>query len=378
MDMSDGGTAAARTPSAVAADGERWREVVTEVGSEVAAPLTGALDRIDALVATGRIDKANLRALREEVATARRTGMLAQQLIRFASSPVRQTHERLALADMLNRVVDERAGDRQPRGIAVKASLKPVDVLVDPSLLFGLLDAMVEWTLSQARSPIEFSIDMKAWPVHARLRCHFAYRAADAFDAHGATPAPVPALDSLAWRLVEQTAWAMGLPLTRTIRGGDVRLVLEFPRTAAEPLEGVSAVDLHDGLELSGGTRPLAGSHVLVVASRRDMRVRIRDAIRHIGLVIDLVASVDEARDFCRDSLPHAIIVEGILSGERLTALRSAITAQVPDFPFIEIVEEGGAFAMSGFGGAPMGRVGREAIESALPSVLMFELSRTL
>jgi hypothetical protein len=77
MDMSDGGTAAARTPSAVAADSERWREVVTEVGSEIAAPLTGALERIDALVATGRIDKANLRALREEVATARRTGMLA-------------------------------------------------------------------------------------------------------------------------------------------------------------------------------------------------------------------------------------------------------------------------------------------------------------
>jgi hypothetical protein len=33
---------------------------------------------------------------------------------------------------------------------------------------------------------------------------------------------------------------------------------------------------------------------------------------------------------------------------------------------------------MSGFSGADMGRVGREAIESALPSVLMFELSRGL
>ena len=46
--------------------------------------------------------------------------------------------------------------------------------------------------------------------------------------------------------------------------------------------------------------------------------------------------------------------------------------------PFIEIIEEGSTFAMSGFGGAPMGRVGRDAIESALPSVLMFELSRAL
>jgi len=115
-----------------------------------------------------------------------------------------------------------------------------------------------------------------------------------------------------------------------------------------------------------------------VVASRREMRVRIRDAIRHMGLVVDLVSSVEEAGDFCRDSLPHAIIVEGILAGERLGQLRSEICADVPGFPFVEIIEEGSSFAMSGFSGSEMGRVGRDAIESALPSVLMFELSRGL
>jgi DNA-binding NtrC family response regulator len=117
---------------------------------------------------------------------------------------------------------------------------------------------------------------------------------------------------------------------------------------------------------------------VLVIASRRDMRVRVRDAIRHLGLAVDMVSSIDEATEFCRDGLPHAIIVEGILSGERLKQLRAEIHAEVPDFPFIEIIEEGASFAMSGFGGAAMGRVGRDAIESALPSVLMFELSRSL
>ena len=106
------------------------------------------------------------------------------------------------------------------------------------------------------------------------------------------------------------------------------------------------------------------------------MRVRVRDAIRHMGLVIDLVSSVDEAHDFCREGLPHAIIVEGILNGERLRQLRAQICAELPDFPFVEIIEEGSAFAMSGFGGASMGRVGRDALESALPSVLMFELTR--
>ena len=54
------------------------------------------------------------------------------------------------------------------------------------------------------------------------------------------------------------------------------------------------------------------------------------------------------------------------------------MTADAPDLPFINIIEEGNAFQMSGFDGASMGHVGRDAIESALPSVLLFELSRTL
>ena len=88
--------------------------------------------------------------------------------------------------------------------------------------------------------------------------------------------------------------------------------------------------------------------------------------------------AIDEANDFCHEGVPHAIIVEGILNGEKFRQLRAEITASYPDFPFIEIVEEGSAFSMSGFGGATMGRVGRDAVDSALPSVLMFELSRTI
>jgi hypothetical protein len=117
---------------------------------------------------------------------------------------------------------------------------------------------------------------------------------------------------------------------------------------------------------------------VLVVASRRDLRLRIRDAIRHLGLVVDLVASVDEAVDFCRDSLPHAIVTEAVLGSQRLRTLRHYMRERVPEFAFIEIIEEGASFAVSGFDGTATARVGRDAIESALPPVLTFELSRTL
>jgi hypothetical protein len=378
MDMSDINRSAAPSQAVAAdtADGDRWRQLVNTVGTEIAMPLTSALERIHTLTTSGRIDKASLRALREEVEVARRAGMVAQQLTRFASARLRQSHERLTLADTLKAVLRHRARETEARGITLKPSLKPADVIVDASLLFSLLNTVLDWSLLHSRSEIHFAVDMKVWPAHARLSCRFAHRPADELD-DGAT-AHAPQLDSLVWRLVEQTAWTMGLPLSRTVNNGEALLTIEFPRTAHDSMEDVSAIELDQGFSLSSNSRPLAGSHVLVVASRREMRVRVRDAIRHMGLIVDLVSSVEEASDFCREGLPHAIIVEGILHGERLRQLRAEIGAELPEFPFIEIIEEGASFAMSGFDGASMGRVGRDAIENALPSVLMFELSRAL
>ncbi|MEP6876245.1 MAG: hypothetical protein ABI887_17965, partial [Burkholderiales bacterium] len=91
------------------ADQDRWRVLVAEIGAEIAAPLTAALERINTLTSTGRIDKQGLRTLREEVEAARQIGMIGQQLTRFASGRLRQTHERLQLADVLNGTLAHRA-----------------------------------------------------------------------------------------------------------------------------------------------------------------------------------------------------------------------------------------------------------------------------
>ena len=92
MDMADLDRSAATRASSVPddpVDGERWRELVSSVGREIAMPLTAALERIHALIGSGKIDRASLRALREEVEAARRAGMIAQQLARYASGRLR-------------------------------------------------------------------------------------------------------------------------------------------------------------------------------------------------------------------------------------------------------------------------------------------------
>ena len=384
MDMSEmGRTAAAanRTANAMpgaalpANDGERWHELVAQIGAEIAAPLTTALERINTLTSTGRIDRLGLRALRNEVEAARQAGMIGQQLTRFASGRLRQSRERLQLADVLNGILSHRSRETQARGITLKPVLKPAEVIVDASLLFSLLNSMLDWALVNARSQIDFMIDFKTWPAHARLTCRFAHRLIDDLDDGARVVAP-QGLDSLPWRLLEQTAWTMGLLVARNDEGHVCVLTLEFPIAASHELQGLSTLEINDGFAPSTNSQPLAGSHVLVIASRREVRVQIRDALRNMSLIIDFVNSVDEAVGFCREGLPHAIIIEAIQSGDRFAQFRDEISAEVPDFVFIEIVEEGNAFELSNFSGTNVARVGRDVLANSLPPALIFELSK--
>ena len=367
------GAPRAHTPDA----DQRWHELVSQLGMEIAEPLTAALERIHLLTSTGQIDRAGLRALRDEVERARQAGMIGQQLTRFASGRVRQSHEVLQLEEVLKGVLTLRSRETQARGIALKPQLKSARVIVDGPLLFSLLNAILDWALANAHAHIAFKVDFKTWPVHARLTCRFANRPADQVD-DSVTVASLPRLDSLTWRLIEQTCWTMSLVVERKDQDGVTSLVIEFPQTVGEEMEGLSATEVDETSTQSGNSKALAGSHVLVVASRREMRVLIRDALRNMSMLVDFVSSIDEAASFCREGLPHAIIVESIQKGGRFAHFRDEIMAEVPDFVFIEILEQGSTFEMTGTNGAAMARIGRDVITSALPAALMFELSRGL
>ncbi|MGL6108987.1 MAG: hypothetical protein ACRC2B_02695, partial [Rubrivivax sp.] len=88
------------------------------------------------------------------------------------------------------------------------------------------------------------------------------------------------------------------------------------------------------------------------------------------------VNTVDEAREFCRDGLPHAIIFESALAGETFRKLRAEWISAVPTLAFIEIGEQGREVALGDLGDHRATRIGRDMIESALPSALMLELAK--
>lgn len=363
---------------------ERYRALIAQIGSEIGAALSSALERVTALATTGKIDRPGLRALRDEIELARRVGMMGQQLARFASGRIRQSPETLSLTQLARDVLAQRGREIAARGIELRQALRPVEVIVDATLLHTLLQALVDWTLEHAREAVEFRIDLRPWPPHARLSCQFSRRPPAEVDGAGVVArhdadGPDSPLDSLSWRLVQQIAWSLQLGLER-IDGPDgvSAVTLDFPKTVSEELEGVSAVEIDQGFGVSDNSKPLAGAQVLVLALRRDLRTDIREATRHMGLMVDFVSSVDEADEFCREALPQAVIYESALAGQRFEKLRASIEAEVPGFVFIEISPEGDGFALSNEGQRRHATIGRDAVLGSLPSALIFELSRTL
>jgi len=363
-----------------------WRELIGQIGSDVGQVLSSALERVTVLATTGKIDRAGLRALREEIEQARRVGMIGQQLARFASGRIRQSPEQVQLTQMLRDVLVQRGREATAREIELRQALRPAEVVVDATLLHALLQALTDWGLEHARGAIDFRVDMRAWPQIARLSCQFTHGngatgtglpEVSASTAPRDDPPPSP-LDSMSWRLVQQVAWTLGLGIERIDSPGRTSLSLDFPNTVHQQIEGVTAVEIDQDFGVSDNSKPLAGNHILVLAARRDLRADLREATRHMGLVVDFVNTVEEAEEFCRDALPHGIVYESALAGDRFDRLRASLCGEMPSFVFIEIAEEGVGFELSGEGGNTQAVVGRETVLQSLPSALIFELSRSM
>ncbi|MDE2402297.1 MAG: hypothetical protein KGL90_11595 [Burkholderiales bacterium] len=359
------------------AEAPPWHELLAQVGRELAEPLTVALERVTTLAATGRIDRNGLRALRDEVERARQAGIWCQQISRLASGRVRQSHERVHLTHTAQSVLAHRARELHTRGIHIVQSLQPVEVQLDASMLHGLLNALVEWWLVGARGVVDVRIDTRAWPANGRLVCKFQHRPADLSDGLPAD-APNPALDSMAWHLLEQTAHSLGLVCERQVDNTQAQLTLEFPRTVNALMESEASQAPDSGFGDSVNSKPLAGSHVLVVAARRDVRVLVRESIKSMGMVVDFVNSVAEAVAFCREGLPHAIVVESNLRNQKFEHLVTSLRHEVPEFVFIELLDEGSTFEISSISQTGMARVGKDAVATSLPSALVYELSRIM
>ena len=374
MDLSDLPPSPGKPPVPGATSGDAFRELLGQLGREVVAPMTAALERVNAFATTGRIDRASLRALRDEIECARRLGLSGQQISRFASGRVQPKHARLNLTQSLRDALAQRSRETASRGIDLRQDLQPAEIMIDASMCAALLQAVLDWSFEHARSHIEFRIDIKSWPVQARLSCRFAYIPAD--EVANAATTGAERLETIAWQLLLRLAHCLNLRVQREDRHGSTQLTLEFPQTVTEGLTTLTLLDLDAAPGAPPNSQPMVGRHVLVIASRRETRNAVRETLRSMGLMIDYVASVEEAREFCNGGLPHAIVYEAALAGEHFRKLRTEWTREVPSLAFIEITEQGRELKVCDLGGQRTSRVGRDVLVGALPGALSFELAK--
>lgn len=364
---------------AEALDRPSMGDVVARIAAEVSGPLTQALDRVAALTATGRIDRAGLQSLRDEIEGARRVGMRGQQIARFAAGTVQQRLERLDLTRILRDVLDEQVA--QSSAVAGRPILCAAEVMGDASLVHAVLQAAAGWSAPLARASIDWRLELASWPVRARVQCRFAHGAADLAPAEPAedhSPAAGTArlerLDTLDWLLLQYTAHMASVLVRRVDGPSHTSLTLEFVNTVNDTLEGASAVELDS--EPGAAAPLLTGSQVLVLAARREARSLVRAAMHGHELFIDYVPSVEAARQYCEDGAPQVLLFESSFRTEALHQMLDRLQAGGPGLALIEITPTGHGCEMGGPSGHDITRIGADGLRQMLPSVMLLELAR--
>ena len=356
-------------------------DVVARIAAEVTGPLTAALARVRALAGSGSIDRPGLLALRDEIDSARRASLRGQQIARFAGARVQPGLERIDLGRLLRGVLTEQAMQANASAVGSRQTLGAAEVMGDPSLVRALLQAAADWSVGLAHSPVEWRLDILPWPVRARVQCRFAHCAPDlaptdlplSTAAGTAVTRRLDRLDSIDWLLIQYTAHIVGVMVHRDDGPSHCTLVLEFINTVNDTLEGASAVALDD----AGSAAPLmAGSQVLVLATRRDARQQVRAALHGHDLVIDHVPSVDAASHYCAEGAPQVLVYEASFDGAPLSALCDRLDLLTPGVALIEIVPAGHGCEMGGPTGHRVSRIGAESLRPMLASVMLLELAR--
>lgn len=346
---------------------DHWPTLISGLADQITEGVSALQHQIDLLLTRGRISKLEHRALSIPAERIKVSGVSAQQINRFYSGRIRQSHEKVDMAQLVEGVLQERKQELGILGIALRRKLKPVEVLIDPTVAHTLVNAVLDWGLPFG-SRVDVRMDLNAWPQHAR----FLMRVSN----DGVPPSSAVSADSLSWMLIRQIALAAGgIEVERELDDEGVSFTAMFTRTV-QAVDGISAVDLSD--EHSSMFKSLSGTYVLTISPSLQIRADVRDALREIGIVSDSVVDFNQAREAIKSRMPNLIIVDSEIKDEAFESFRRDLLREVFEFPFVEISPDDSSFDMSGFGEFSMAKVGRGNIREALGTAVMFELAKMM
>ncbi len=348
---------------------EHAPQLLASAAEQIGDALQALQSGVDQLQSQQRLGPQGQLALGVPLGRIKRLTFVMQQLNRFHSGRIRQSHEKVDLARLAEDSLQERRKEFALLGIEMRRKLKPVDVLIDPAVAHAFLNALLDWALPLGRR-IDVRVDVNHWPPHARLQVRV--------HGDGAPPSSMPtSLDNLDWALVRQiAATASGIDLQREITPDGITTTALFQRTA-QSVDGISAIELSTE-EQSSMFKSLQSVYALVISPSLQIRADVRDALREIGVIADSVVDLQQASDAIGHRTPNVIVIDAALKGVDFDVFRREVLGLTMDMPFVEISPDDSSFDMSGFGEMAMAKVGRGNIREALGTAVMFELAKTM
>jgi hypothetical protein len=324
---------------------------------------------------TRSISRTSIEALIQAVDGAHQIALRSQQLSRVAGGRLRQSHERLSLSTVMAQVLKDNLARLRRAGVDLRPRMRTVEIIVDPGLLIGLLEAALDWAAERGHR-VTVGLEIKNWPEHALL----SFKSDQHVAAAGDEQQPKPPEDSLHWYLLLQIAQSMGVMVDRFLAPDHSLLTLEFPRTVKQ-LEGMTAVEMDAGGEsqfsaFHSESRPLAGHRLLLVTNDEKLRRELRNICDGMGLVLDTTPTVAQAVRFCELDKPHMVLIDAHLRDEKFEELREDLLRSDVNFPFVEIAKESNVVQVAGWMGDRISRISRDAMAKQLPSILVMELAR--
>ena len=314
------------------------------------------------------ISRTELATLRSALVGAGRIARQSQQLSRLASGRLRQSHERLALQELVAQVLKESAKRLRALGVEVEPHLRTVEIIVDPGLLVSLLETAVDWAAARGQR-IQVWLDIKNWPEHAVLLLKVKQTIS------AGEQGPRDDEDCLDWFLLVQVAQAMGVMVEREVIGDQSMLTIEFPRTVRQ-LEGLTAIEVDVGDSMHSETRPLAGHRLLLISDDERLKRELLEVCDNMGVVLDSTPTTKQAVRFCELDPPHMVVIDEKLHDKRFDELRQDLLDHNVNFPFIEIAEGHNIVEVASWMGDRMSRISRDSLRGQLPSILAMELAK--
>lgn len=352
------------------------------IGAELAAPVTRMAQALEALRASPASTDPAFAELEAAIEQAHQLALRSQQVARLAAGRLRQSHEKLALHAILHDVLLEHHASFMDRGIEVSQHLRPVEIIVDPGLLVSLLNAAIDWAAEQG-TRLLVKLSMKNWPENGLLVIQASRAIQVTGEAEGERDP-----DSLLWFLLQHTALAMGVLVSRESDNEGITARLEFPRTVRN-LSGLTAMDVEPGAPLGNGPaadrsfgdtvgagKHLKGSSILLVTDDPRVQHEVSKVCQRLNLRLDTTPTTRQATRFCELSTPHLIVIDENLHDVEFDQLHADLVRHNARFPIIEVAPADEGFAISAWEDGSASRVGRGNIAQQLPAALALELNK--